>query len=612
MWNLQVQNIAGIKRGNVEINQGTNVIQASNFQGKSSLIEAIQTVMGTTGGEFGDYNLTEGENSGHVLLETEEGEYRVELTKQGTISMDGDTYLTDKQDKVCARLFAFLGEDNPIRSAVRNDDSKALTEELQKPLEVERIDARVTKLQEERKDIKADIRAVESAKEKLPKLQEDVTQLEKKLEELREQESELEEEVDEDNQQKEISNELSNKRSTLKTTQRKIDRIESRIETKESQLESKKSELEELESPTEPDEEVDIQNKKEKVSELNMQIELLSELYRTNKTVLDDNELDLVSNVRRGISGDSFTCWLSGDETTREEVTEHLNKLNEKRKKLSDERSDLQSEIDEIEEEREKARKARRKSDQLNTEIKELEMGIKEDKQELETQHEKLDGLKPEIEELEDQFEEVKQEKSEELSDVRTEIGSKENQLKRKQEKLEETEAETEQEEDLDSQLEELNDKITDLRKRRDKKNREIKDRFDTAFEEVVERFAPGFDGANLRLDENENRFYIEVVREEGRRTDIKNLSEGETELIGFITTLAGFRTFNVDERVPVMLVDGIGQLAAENIRGLINYLQESTEILVTTAYPEAGEFEGKTLNPDDWEVISNEITATA
>jgi hypothetical protein len=46
----------------------------------------------------------------------------------------------------CARLFAFLGEDNPVRAAVRNGDDDRPSELLQNPLDIEDIDRRIDRL----------------------------------------------------------------------------------------------------------------------------------------------------------------------------------------------------------------------------------------------------------------------------------------------------------------------------------------------------------------------------------------------------------------------------------------------------------------------------------
>jgi DNA repair ATPase RecN len=84
MWELDIRNIAGIKQEETAIEPGVNVIKASNWQGKSSLIKAITTAMGTT------RPLTEGEAAGKVELAGDDREFRVELRREnGRIREEG-------------------------------------------------------------------------------------------------------------------------------------------------------------------------------------------------------------------------------------------------------------------------------------------------------------------------------------------------------------------------------------------------------------------------------------------------------------------------------------------------------------------------------------------
>jgi recombinational DNA repair ATPase RecF len=102
------------------------------------------------------------------------------------------------------------------------------------------------------------------------------------------------------------------------------------------------------------------------------------------------------------------------------------------------------------------------------------------------------------------------------------------------------------------------------------------------------------------------------VVARDGRETDIDRLSEGELELIGVVVAIAGYRAFDVADRVPVILLDGISQLSADNLRRLVDYLDGACQVFVTTAYPEAGEFDATTIAPVEWETVSDEETPTA
>jgi len=99
----------------------------------------------------------------------------------------------------------------------------------------------------------------------------------------------------------------------------------------------------------------------------------------------------------------------------------------------------------------------------------------------------------------------------------------------------------------------------------------------------------PGVDGARLTVKTDEKNeietFELLIVRD-GRETDIATLSEGGQDPVEIIVALAGHRTFDVSDRVPVVLLDGTSQLSAENLRLLTDYLADTSDILFTTASP--------------------------
>jgi len=223
--------------------------------------------------------------------------------------------------------------------------------------------------------------------------------------------------------------------------------------------------------------------------------------------------------------------------------------------------------------------------------------------------------LKETVRELKAEVEAAEAQLNEELTDVKAEIQTKTQELEDQQSRLEDLEEESEQAATLRTDIESLSEKITDLRNRKIEKQWEIKDQFETAMTAAIERFAPGFDGARLDVKttpEDEIEAFNLVVARDGRKTEIDTLSEGEVELIGIVVAIAGYRAFDVADRVPVILLDGITQLSAENLRRLVGYLDGNCRVLVTTAYPETGEFDANTISPVEWETVSDEETPTA
>ena len=614
MWELNIENIGGIRSGKASLDAGLNIVQASNFQGKSSFMSAIQTVMGTTGMYGEEHPLTEGEDNGSVVLETEDGEYEVSLSRETrAVSQSGSPYLTNETDRVCAHLFAFLGEDNPIRSAVRNRED--LTELLQAPLNIEDINAQISSLQQERQDLQQELRNAESAADQLPKVQEEVTQLENELEDLRARRDELSEEVTEETEGDSLSDKLGAKQGSLDNTKSTVNRLESKIERKQQTLEEKEAEFEDIEIPSEPEVTADIDENEERINDLELKISLLEDLHRANQQVIDENEVDLVTTVERSITTDEINCWVCGNETTTEDIETRLNAIQDTIKSLRSEKSDLRAEVKNIQQQQRKIENKERERDRLEQTIGSIKADIREAEGEFQQAQERQEKLEQEVSHLREEVEEAEEELNEELTDTKAKISNKETELERKTSEIHDLEAKADEADELEAERERLSEEITELRERKTQKQYELKDQFDQAISDVIDRFAPGFDGAHLDVKTSPNGdvegFELTVARE-GRKTTLNTLSEGELELVGIVVAIAGYRTYDVGERVPAILIDGVGQLASDNLRNLTEYLEDASEILVTTAYPEAGEFAGKTISPNEWDVVSDRETAAA
>lgn len=152
----------------------------------------------------------------------------------------------------------------------------------------------------------------------------------------------------------------------------------------------------------------------------------------------------------------------------------------------------------------------------------------------------------------------------------------------------------------LDAEYDSLTEEITDLRNRKEEVKRRIREAFSSALDDLLEQFDTGFETARLT-----STFDLVVARD-GREAQLDALSEGERELLGFVAALAAYDAFDVGERVPVMLLDGLGGLASGNLQILVEYLADRTEYLVLTAYPEYEGFDGNELSPSDWQVVSH------
>lgn len=616
MWDFGITNIAGIRAADVTVEAGLNVVQASNFMGKSSFMGAIQTVMGTSGLHGTAHPLTEGADEGSVTLETadERHEVRLERTASGTVAREGTPVLTAETDRVCASLFAFLGENNPIRARVRAGGD--LTPLLQAPLDIEDIDEEIATRRRERAATERRLEAARQAVSNIPSVTEAIQTLETELAELRDRRDDLTARAEAASPGADTSSDdIAECRSRLQTTVQTISRLETQIERTEQRLSEKRASLADIEVPDEPAVTADISDKESRIDQLELRIDLLESLHRTNQRVLEEDEVELVSSVERSLVGDEVGCWVCGETTTRESIQSRLSAMQEQLQSLREEKATLREEISDIEAKQQEIAERRRQKDDLEEAVGGLSAELDELRSDHQQAVEREAELTEELEELEAAAATAESEVNEELTDVKAEIRTRERELNEQRSRLETLEDRRDEADELEAEKEQLDAEITELRNRKTEKQWELKEQFDTAMTEVIDQFAPGFDGARLQLktdQDNEVEAFELVIARDGRETEIHSLSEGEQELVGIIVALAGHRTFGVGERVPLVLVDGISQLSAANLRRLTTYLADASDVLVMTAYPEAGDFGGRRISPEGWETVSDAEPSTA
>lgn len=615
MWHLHIRNIGGIRSGDISVEPGVNVIQGSNFQGKSSLIAAIRTVMGSTG-SYDRYPLTENTDSGSVTLETDDGAYEITLrdTAGGAVPETDRTYLTDETAQIAARLFGFLGEDNPIRRAVRNGDD--FTELLLEPLALERLNEKIDALQQERQSVKREVTAAERDVDRILDVQQEVTRLETELEALREQRRELDTETGDKDRVDELTEALSTKRDKLERTTGQQRRLEDRLEQKRATVADQRTELSELDDPEQIDRTTDIDRQRDRVAELSNTISFLEDLYRVNRNTVDDDMVAHVTEVERSLTEDSVACWVCGDETSTDEIDSRLTELKDRLTGLREQRQQLQSEIEAVEQRRREIESQKQRRADLEARIATLETDIEEMARDLESVEKRKQALETEVEGLETEVEAAEDEYNEALTDVKTQIRTTERELESAREQLDELDGRKEQLEELRETKTELTAEIERLRNEKDTKQRSLVEEFNKAIDDIVDQFAPGFDGGHLTVKRAAGTDEIEsfelVVARDGVETELDTLSEAERELVGLAVTVAGFQAFGVGETMPAIFVDGISQLAADHLHNLVEYLQTENDMLVITAYPEAGEFDANIITPESWDVVSDEEVPVA
>ncbi|MFB6205346.1 MAG: archaea-specific SMC-related protein [Haloglomus sp.] len=597
---IEIRNVGGIRSGEATLDPGLNVVRGENWQGKSSFLTALQVVMGTTGVDEGEHPLTDGSSEGVVTLQTPQGTYETRLVREGTtVRREGSVYLTDEQDRICARLFAFLGENNPVREAVRNDGD--LAARLTRPLDIEDIDEKIGELKTERRSVEAEHERAAEASERLPALQSEVEQLTQEIEDLEQRRDELRPDEGGDS---EAHSRLSEKRAQREQLTDQIATLENKLERLESRLEERRTELDAIDIPDAPALSADLEEKQSRIAELETDIALLEDLYRVNKRVVDEGKADIVTDVEHTLAGDELECWVCGNSTDAEQVTERLRGIDDQLQTRKAEKRTLESEVEDIQRRRDEIEQRKRQKRDLEAEISELELDLEENRSMHDDLQERLQAVESELESLRDEADST----NSQLTDVESEIKYKRNELQDKQEELDQIETEADRREQLEAELEELDAEIERLQTRRTEKKREVATQFEERMADIIDTFEPGFETARLvPKTDSQGRItaYDLTVARDGRETSRQALSEGELELLGIITAIAGYETFGVSDRVPMILLDGLTALSSANLHSLVEYLRDEAELLVATATPEVGDFDGSVVDPRQWEVVS-------
>lgn len=591
---MTIENVAGIRHGEAALESGLNVVSASNWQGKSSFITAVETAMGT------DVSLTEGADEGRVLLETDEESYEIRLSRRdGEVVASGTPYLTGDRERICADFYAFFAEDNRLRETVAAGEN--LEELLTKPLDFENIDEHIADRKDERNRVEAELERAADAERALPGLESQVSSLESTLADL---EAEREDLVDDDETPDALSKreQLGEVRAERESVQDLIAQLEETIERIEEKLSAHYDELDSLDIPSSPDIEEELVEVRSEKEDAERDIELIQSVYTANKRLLEEDRLDLVTDVDHQLMDDTISCWTCGESAGRDAFEAQLDALGDTVMELREQVESRREQVEALQAERDEIARKRRQKGDLEDEIQRLESTLSDRKESLSSARNRLEMLDEQVKTLSDDVEAL----DDRLTDLESEIKYTEAKLDDVEEELRSKERAADQRSMLEAEYDSLTEEIQDLRSRKAAVKDRTREAFDEALSDVLDRFDTGFESAHLT-----GNFELVVARD-GRETDVSALSEGEVDLLALVVTLAGLKAHEVTDDVPVMLLDSLGSLSGANLRTLVEYLEAEAEYVVFTAYPEHEEFAANEIDPVEWDVVSRQSAKTA
>lgn len=599
MWTLSISNIAGIYEGTTTLEPGTNAIQASNWQGKTSFVTALRTILGA---EPTATTVTAGQSEGSVTLETDDETYTVTLARSGeTVTASGEPYVADPATKAACELFALLDGDNEIREAVRTGAD--LTPLLTRPLDYENIDVQIAERKEERERVEAELERAETAASKLAAKQSRRETVASELAAYETELSALDPPGDDDEAARER---LADQRTRRESLADSVTRLEREIGSIEAELADKRAALADIDLPANPSFADEIETKRDRLEQFDRTVETLRTLYNANKQVVERDRLELVTDVEHTVDGDSVTCWVCAGETDRDTIESQLGALSALVTDQQETVEELREEVRKLEAERDQFRAKQREQRELESTIATLETRLSERQSDLEEVREELDAVEATVADLEADVAETDERRAE----LETEIARTEATLETLREECAELEQNASGRAALEERVETITEEIETLRTRREHQIDETRAAFEAALGEIIDALAPSFESARLRKHVDEATGRTErlelVIARDGREVSVGELSEGEVELVGFITALAGYEAFDIAESVPCLVLDEVGGLASDNLADLIECLQSRTTFLVTTVYPEVGNVGGQVLSPSEWTVVSD------
>ncbi|WP_254538847.1 archaea-specific SMC-related protein [Halomarina litorea] len=588
---LTVENIGGIRKGAATLPPGVTVVRGTNSRGKTSFLRAIETAAGTRRA------LSDGRDRGRVVCDTHTGRTTLDLSRPETgegVELAGDPLLADEVDRACAELFAFLGEDNPVRRAVRAGEN--LEPLLTRPLALEDVDRQVAERRAERDRVDAELREADRAADRLPDLVERRRRLDADLDALREERAALPDDASaadraELGEVRAERDRVADRRDRLAAT---VDRTRDRLDELREELAA----LREREVPVDEGVEAELAAARDRVEERERDVELLRSVYAANKQVLDEGRVDLLTSVDHGLADDGVDCWLCGEAVERSAVEERVEGLADRVVTLEAAIADDRDRVTELAEARRRRRDHRREVGDLTERVEEVESTLTDRIHSLERAREEVDRLGARVEEIAATVSTA----ADAVTDLESDIKYHESTLADVEADIDRAEAAAERRDRLQTRRDALSEEIRDLRERRDRTRRRAREEFDAAVSEVLARFDVGFEAARLTPD------FDLVVARDGRRASLDALSESEVELLGLLVCLAGFEAFDVADRTPVLLVDRLGALANDALLRLAEYLTDRATHVVLTAYPENAGFDAFELDAD-WELLREAAT---
>lgn len=628
---VTVQNLGGIDLLQTTLFPGLNVLSGVNATNRTSFLYALATALGS-----GRATLRTGADEGHVTLNMGDATYERTLTQTGphSASIGGDGYLSDATD---AETFAWLFQDNPIRTAVRENQTQ-FRELLMGPVDTAAIDSEIDRLTTKRDELKADLADIEDAREQLVAIEEDITQItaekeaaEADIAEAKERLAALQEEStggaevqsERSEQIDDLQSEIADSTSDLDWKETKLEQARETLETtKESKAEAEEK-LTALEDQYASIDE-SVANVDDELSSLRAERNDLVNVRRSlndvisfNKSLLSGDGDDSVLETFRddsdngvaaldaalGDAPDGLSCPVCGSDTSTDAVRERLNSLSRQRNELNDQVDEiddkletLRSRQDEREELQSDIEAQQRRITDLEQTISRTEDEIESLKQERETLEDTIEEKRAELEELQSAYDETILEQQDAVGEAKGRVRRLESQLEDKNETQAELESLVASEDEVEAELADIRDELSNYRDRVETIESDLVEIFNKQMKDVVAELSfenldrVWIESHHSGDPETETTFEIHVVRSiggTGREGTLETLSESEREVVGLLLAVSGYMAHDIVDEMPFILIDSVEMVDSARLAELIEYITSRTEYTVAALLEE-------------------------
>jgi DNA repair exonuclease SbcCD ATPase subunit len=616
---VRARNIGGIDEAEVALSPGVSVLAGRNATNRTSFLQSIMAGLGS------DRPSLKGDaDEGEVELRIDDETYTRTVTRNGeTVSFGGDPYL---EDATVADQFAFLLEDTEIRRAVERGDD--LREIIMQPVDTERIEAEISQLQAEKRDLEDRIDELERLEADLPDLEAEKADIEADLEAARADLADVEGDID----AHDVS--LEQSRAQQAAMEERFDELRaarSELETLEFDLETERQSLEELQSErdalqerldgfddaaADPEQLADrIEELRDRKRSLDDTVSELGSVISFNEEMVDGDGLDLDRSddssdpTSKLVADEAVVCWTCGSEVEQDRIESTVDRLRDLRAAKLEERNDVGDRIDELVEQRSGIQQRRRERDQAERRLDDVEAEIATAERRIEDLEASLADQGETVERLEAETAAGTGEDYDEVLELHRRANELELRIENLEDDLTDVETDIADHEDAVDELaavtarrEEIIDELTDLRTRVDRIEEDAVEAFNDHMASVlsvleydnieriwIERREREVQQGRRKVDRMVFDLHIVRATDNGTtyRDTVDHLSESEREVTGLVFALAGYLVYEVYEELPFMVLDSLEAIDSDRIARVIEYFGEYADYLVVALLPE-------------------------